>query len=439
MKQMNGKFCYSIVLFAAATLIVFISVFVNPVEAATTLRVITTGEAYSNAMKAATKIFTKKTGIKVNIDQFPYEQAYTKMVLVGTSGSDEYDVMTPDCIWLPLLVKNGWVQSLEPLDAEAKQKIDWAGFVPGLVEAYDIYNGERYGTPFDFFIEVLAYLPEKFEKAGLKDPPKTWKEFLEYAKKLNDPDHGFYGVITMPGEQDAGYSEWTVRIAGMELPPNSNQFVWNKNFHPVIGLKEQGKRALDLWLQIKPYTPPASNEMGYAESTNAFMQGQGAMFMNWYMIFSDVENPESSKVAGKVKYALPPRSPGSGPKYEYLGGFQIAISAKARHPKEAYQLIAFLTSDEGQEIMLENGAPGAYKNYVYKDPKWLKRYPFLGPVADAEELIPLTSDFAEYVEMQRFVYDELFAAWVGKKTSAEAMKAAEANLEKLFKELKYAK
>ena len=138
MKQMNGKFCYSIVLFAAATLIVFISVFVNPVEAATTLRVITTGEAYSNAMKAATKIFTKKTGIKVNIDQFPYEQAYTKMVLVGTSGSDEYDVMTPDCIWLPLLVKNGWVQSLEPLDAEAKQKIDWAGLVPGLVEAYDI-------------------------------------------------------------------------------------------------------------------------------------------------------------------------------------------------------------------------------------------------------------------------------------------------------------
>jgi sorbitol/mannitol transport system substrate-binding protein len=439
MKQQIGKSNFGSVLFLVAALIAFGLVFSNPVEAATTLRVITTGEAYSNAMKAATKIFTKKTGIKVEIDQFPYEQAYTKMVLVGTSGSDEYDVMTPDCIWLPLLVKNGWVQSLEPLDAEAKQKIDWAGFVPGLVEAYDIYNGERYGTPFDFFIEVLAYLPEKFEKAGLKDPPKTWKEFLEYAKKLNDPDHDFYGVITMPGEQDAGYSEWTVRIAGMELPPNSNQFVWNKNFHPVIGLKDQGKRALDLWLQIKPYTPPASNEMGYAESTNAFMQGQGAMFLNWYMIFSDVENPESSKVAGKVKYALPPRSPGSGPKYEYLGGFQIAISAKARHPKEAYQLIAFLTSDEGQEIMLENGAPGAYKNYVYKDPKWLKRYPFLGPVADAEKLIPLTSDFAEYVEMQRFVYDELFAAWVGKKTSAEAMKAAEANLEKLFKELKYAK
>ncbi len=89
--------------------------------------------------------------------------------------------------------------------------------------------------------------------------------------------------------------------------------------------------------------------------------------------------------------------------------------------------------------MLEHGAPGAYKNYVYKDPKWLERYPFLQPVADAEEFIPLTSDFAEYVEMQRIVYDELSAAWVGNKTSAESMDAAEANLEKLFKELKYAK
>jgi hypothetical protein len=46
------------------------------------------------------------------------------------------------------------------------------------------------------------------------------------------------------------------------MQSNSNQFVWNKNFHPVIGFKEQGMRALDLWLQIKPYTPPGSNEMG---------------------------------------------------------------------------------------------------------------------------------------------------------------------------------
>jgi sorbitol/mannitol transport system substrate-binding protein len=179
--------------------------------------------------------------------------------------------------------------------------------------------------------------------------------------------------------------------------------------------------------------------MGYAESTSAFMQGKGAMFLNWYMIFSDVENPATSKVAGQVKYALPPRTPGDGPKHEYLGGFQIAISAKAEHPQEAYDFIAFLSSDEGQEIMLENGAPGAYKAAVYDNPKWLQRYPFLAPVKEARSLVPLTSDFAEYVEMQRLVYDEVFAAWVGDQSAAEAMANAEANLAKLFKDLGYAK
>jgi sorbitol/mannitol transport system substrate-binding protein len=407
--------------------------------AQTTIRIITTGEPYSNAMKAAAAVFTERTGIAVELDQFPYGDAYNKMVLVGSSGSAEYDILTPDCIWLPVFVKNGWVQSLEPLDAAATTKIDWAGYVPGAVEEYDVYDGQRYAAPIDFFIEVLAYRTDKFAAAGIAAPPKTWDEFKAVAEKLNDPANNFYGVISMPGEQDAGYSEWTVRLAGLAMPPDSNQFVWNRSFQPVVGFEENGRKALDLWLEVKPFTPPGTNEMGYAESTNAFMQGNGAMFLNWYMIFSDVENPETSQVADKVAYALPPRSPGDGPKHEYLGGFQIAISAKAEHPKEAYDFIAFLSSDEGQALMLENGAPGAYKAAVYDDPKWLERYPFLAPVKDAEVLVPLTSDFAEYVEMQRLVYDQIFAAWVGDKSSAEAMAAADADLAKLFKDLGYAK
>ena len=39
----------------------------------------------------------------------------------------------------------------------AKQKIDWNGFVPGIVDAYDRFNGQYYAAPIDFFIEVMAY------------------------------------------------------------------------------------------------------------------------------------------------------------------------------------------------------------------------------------------------------------------------------------------
>ncbi len=79
------------------------------------------------------------------------------------------------------------------------------------------------------------------------------------------------------------------------------------------------------------------------------MQGNGAMFINWYMTFSDVENPQTSKVVGKVKYALPPRNTLEGQRHDYLGGFQIAIATNAPQPAAAYDFIAFLTSDEGPE------------------------------------------------------------------------------------------
>ena len=407
--------------------------------AETEIRVIATGEPYGNAMKAAAEIYKQRTGVSVVIDQYPYSEAYNKEVLLGTSGSNEYDIMVLDCIWLPLFVKSKWVQSFDPLEASAQQKIDWSGFVPGIVDAYDRYDGKLYAAPIDFFIEVMAYRADLFEAAGLSAAPKTWDEFRAYAEKLNQPDKGIYGVVTMPGEQDAGYSEWTVRLASLAMPPNANQFVWNKDFKSALTHEDNGRKALDLWLDIKPFVAPGANEMGYAESTNAFMQGNGAMFINWYMTFSDVENPETSKVVGKVKYALPPRNTLDGQRHDYLGGFQIAIAANAPNPAAAYDFIAFLTTDEGQAIMLENGAPGAYRNFVYSDEKWLARYPFLAPVKQAEVMVPLTSDFAEYVEMQRIIYDELFAAWAGNKSPEEAMAKADSGLNDLMKQLGYQK
>src|ERR1044072_10021222 len=62
------------------------------------VRIRDTGEAYGAAMKVAAEAFGKKTGIKVTIDQLPYGDAYNKQVLLGTAGSDAYDIMVLDCI-----------------------------------------------------------------------------------------------------------------------------------------------------------------------------------------------------------------------------------------------------------------------------------------------------------------------------------------------------
>ena len=403
------------------------------------LRIIATGEPYGLGLKAAAKVFETKTGIKVSVDQFPYSDAYNKQVLLGTAGSDEYDIMVLDCIWLPIFVKNKWVQPLEPLEAKAKEKIEWNAFLPGIVEAYDVIDGQHWAAPVDFFIEVMAYRTDLFAKAGINEPAKTWDEFKAHAEKLNDPANNVFGVATMPGEQDGGYSEWTVRLASLPMPPNSTQFVWDRSFKPMLEHDGNGKKALDRWLEIKPFTAPGANEMGYAEATNAYMQGNAAMYINWFGFFPDIENPETSKVLGKVAYALPPREKLEGKRHDYIGGYQIAIAANAPKPDAAYQFIAFVTSAEGQNIMLEAGASGAYRSDVYETEKWLTKFPFLKPVKETEVLVPLTSGLAEYVEMQRTVYDQLFAAWVGKSTSQQAITTANKNLDELMNSLGYQK
>jgi sorbitol/mannitol transport system substrate-binding protein len=234
----------------------------------TEVRVIATGEPYGAAMKKAAEIYKQRTGVTITVDQYPYSEAYNKEALLGSSASDEYDIMVLDCIWLPLFVKKQhWVQPFDPLEAAAKQKIDWNGFVPGIVDAHDRFNGTYYAAPIDFFIEVRPIVRLSTRPASAA--PKTWDEFRAYAEKLNQPDKSIYGVVTMPGEAGCRLSEWTVRLARPPMPPDANQFVWDKSFKSALTHEDNGRQALDLWLDIKPFVAPGANEMGYAESTNA--------------------------------------------------------------------------------------------------------------------------------------------------------------------------
>ncbi|MGI6149665.1 MAG: ABC transporter substrate-binding protein [Limnochordia bacterium] len=81
--------------------------------------------------------------------------------------------------------------------------IDTSEFIPTLI-ADCYYKGELYGVPFNRSTPLLYYNKEMFREAGLgEDPPKTWEEVLEFAKKLTKP---------ASGDQDATW--------GFQIVPN---------------------------------------------------------------------------------------------------------------------------------------------------------------------------------------------------------------------------
>lgn len=95
--------------------------------------------------------FEKKTGIKVNYEIVPYENAREKEVLNFTSRGD-LTLALVDLVWIGEFAENGW---LVPVDELAKDKattdpnLKLDGFFPLLLDAFGSWGGTTYGLPFD--------------------------------------------------------------------------------------------------------------------------------------------------------------------------------------------------------------------------------------------------------------------------------------------------
>ena len=83
------------------------------------------------------------------------------------------------------------------------------------------HGGRMHAMPGDYMTMVLFYNTEMFKAAGLNPdkPPKTWDEFLQYAKKLTRDTDG-----------DGKVDQWGFGTVGAKSPGFSlrfGPFIWS--------------------------------------------------------------------------------------------------------------------------------------------------------------------------------------------------------------------
>ncbi len=101
--------------------------------------------------------------------------------MIAMAGGMPPDMIQVEQAQVRNLAAMGVVLPLSDLD------LDTSEFIPTLI-ADCYYNGELYGIPFNRSTPLLYYNKDMFREAGLgEDPPKTWEELLEFAKKLTKP------------------------------------------------------------------------------------------------------------------------------------------------------------------------------------------------------------------------------------------------------------
>ncbi len=355
--------------------------------------------------------FTQKTGIEFKYEQIAFPQLHDKYLASFMSGGKEYDLVHVRDDYVAEWGPKGF---LEPLDSRLTDAIK-NGHTPGAFN-YLSNGGKTFGVPRYLWLWQFYYNTDLFQKAGLKDAPKTWAEFREFAKKLTKPP--VYGAIFPFG------ASMPVNVFTMRIRAEGGEFM--KNGLPTFNGPEGVTALSDLVDIVKDGSvdPSSFEQITTTTMTDIFNQGRTAMTVSTPPTLAMSADPAKSLVVDKVQVALLPGSKIKSGGYSELGG--IAITSTSANKDAAWEFVKFATSAEQQKKMALAIGRIPTMPALLSDPEVLKKY---SAAAIAGEQMKYPAGMAIVVpkqaEINTAVANELLAALRGTKAPAQALDDAE--------------
>ncbi|MDR6227157.1 ABC transporter substrate-binding protein [Desmospora profundinema] len=294
----------------------------------------------------------KNPGIQVRIQAITDDYLKEMQTLIGAKR--EPDVFYLDSMPAPDLVN---LDVLEPLDEYIQASgLDPSDFEDALIEAYT-KNDSIYGLPKDYNTLALFYNKQMFEKEGL-EPPTTWEELRDAAKKLTKD--GRKGFAINP--ELARYQPFVYQNGGAVLDEDGKATLDRK----------ENVEALTFFtsLFLEDQSTGVPNDLGVEWAGDAFAEEKAAMVYEggWMIPFLKEKAPDLEY--GIVE--LPVKE--EGMENSNLA-FTVAyvMSKNSKNKEAAFQLIEFLTSDEGQTYVVDSGL--ALPSRKSMGEKFIEEYP----------------------------------------------------------------
>jgi multiple sugar transport system substrate-binding protein len=327
--------------------------------------------------------FEERTGITVEANLLEFAPMVQAHKMDFMSGAANYDLVAVDQPSLGLYVTSGWVMPLSEFMADKSlPSLDDDDLIQALLNMAGIWKDKLYAVPMGSYGGLFAFRKDVFAKHGIT-PPKTFAEFYEYAKKVNDPPK-LYGtaLFAHKGEYlaaDMAPLLWSwgagyINGSDVDLPGV-------KKYHAAWDTPE-GIAALKYYARFykEGLTPVDTLNYDHVRFTEAFQVGKVAMaLMIGEAVGEPMENPDKSKVAGKMDYTpFPGKKRADGtvtPPMPMIGAHSLAINKDSRNKKEAFLVLQFLTSKAiGKEYILRGGKPFRQSHFF---PEAFEKFPSL--------------------------------------------------------------
>ena len=314
--------------------------------------------------------FTKETGIEVEVDQLPYLKMRERQTLELAQEEGEYDLIAyvvfskADYVYadqLENLAKYFMNPKLSDPAYDSSDLIDGyvynIGFAGGDKGYLQGATGSLFGIPYGSETSVLGYRKDIFDKHGL-DVPKTYDEMLEVACQIPQLEPGMGGLSSRAASGHHASHAFLLHLAPL------GGRVFDDQWNPIVN-NEAGVKAANALKQIVDCGPEGAKSFGFGEALGAFLNGDTAMFLDTTVVAGQIDNPDKSKVVGKVGWALHPMGTRRG---SQTGGFGIGIPSNAENKEAAFLLMQWLTSKKGDKLVaLAGGNPSRFSTHSDAD------------------------------------------------------------------------
>jgi sorbitol/mannitol transport system substrate-binding protein len=317
--------------------------------------------------KLTADTFTKDTGIKVRYSVLPENELRDKVTQDIATQGGQYDAVTIGAYEVSIWAKNGWLTDLKPaLDGNAAY--DNADVLAPMKEALTI-DGKQYAAPFYGESSFLMYRKDLLAAKGLTMPANpTWQQVEQLAAKLNDKSAGVAGICLR------GLPGWGEMGAPLTTMVNTFGGTWfEKDWSAKVNSPEftaATKFYVDL---VRKYGEQGAPNAGFSECLTALSQGKAAMWYDATSAAGSLEDPATSKAAGKIGYAPAPvvKTKSGG----WLWTWAFAEPKTSKKQDSATKFIEWATGKDYQKLVGEKDGwaqvPSGNRQSLYTNPQYL--------------------------------------------------------------------
>jgi trehalose/maltose transport system substrate-binding protein len=298
-----------------------------------------TTKTFSAAREQELQQFTRETGIRVKLLPSP-ESAREKLALwqellgTGASGPDVYGI---DVIW-PRILNEDFID-LKPYFAS-----EISAQFPVIAASYSV-DHKLVAMAYRADLGLLFYRTDLLRQYGYREPPSTWDELEAMATRIQAGERAkgkkeFWGFVWQGAAAEAltcNALEWQAAEGGGQIIEEDKTISVNN------------PRATRAWQRaarwVGSISPPSI--VGYEEwdALNVWVAGDAAFMRNWPTAYVDSQ-AAGSPIRNRFDIALLPA--GKAGRVGTLGGAGLAVSRFSAHPREAVELVRYLSRRDVQ-------------------------------------------------------------------------------------------